>query len=92
MVCAKCKVDIADGSNFCPSCGKKQVASKSSRGRLLGNGQGIAFRRGKTWTASAVVGWHWDETGPSHPVRRRVTRTKDGFKTKAEAQQDTSSN
>lgn len=85
MVCVKCKSEIQDGSNFCPKCGKKQTAAKAQKPRLRGNGQGTAFRRGKSWTAAAVVGWRWDETDPQNPIRRRVTRTRGGFRTKAEA-------
>ena len=84
MVCVKCESEIPEEANFCPSCGKKQTAAKSQKTRLRGNGQSTAFRRGKTWTAAAIVGWRWDETSPKHPIRRRVTRTKGGFRTKAE--------
>ena len=53
-----------------------------SRPKSRGNGQGTAYRRGKTWQARIVIGWKI--TGdPPHTVP--IWRTKDGFKTKKEA-------
>ena len=48
-----------------------------------GNGQGTAFKRGRTWTSCVTVGWILpeDPTKPRKPIRR----TKGGFATKAEA-------
>lgn len=48
-----------------------------------GNGQGTAYRRNGTWTASVVVGWRFPED-PSKP-RVPVKRTKSGFATKRDA-------
>ena len=49
-----------------------------------GNGQGTAYKRGRTWEAQVVVGWKKskkDPTGPLIPDKRR----KGGFPTKAAA-------
>lgn len=48
-----------------------------------GNGQGTAYKRGKTWEACVVVGWKKseDKTKPNIPIKRR----KSGFPTKASA-------
>ena len=46
------------------------------RPKTRGNGQGTAFKRGKTWTAQVVIGWNGGV-----PIKR----TKGGFKTKADA-------
>ncbi len=79
MLCIKCKKEIPDGSSFCNHCGKQQTPKKYVRRR--GNGQGTAFKRGRTWTASAVIGWRWDDQDRRQPVRK----TKGGFSTKSEA-------
>ena len=48
-----------------------------------GNGQGTAFKRGKTWVARVVIGWRI----PDNPknVLIPIYRSKGGFKTKKEA-------
>lgn len=48
--------------------------------RMRGNGQGTAFKRGKTWTAQITL-WTVDENGN----KKRSYRTKGGFKLKKEA-------
>ena len=50
--------------------------------KMRGNGQGTAYKRGRTWTAQVVIGWKPSADG-SHmnPVYRR----KGGFPTKAQA-------
>ena len=49
--------------------------------RVRGNGQGTAYKRGKTWTACITIGWKTTPTGRAQAVRR----TKGGFSTKREA-------
>lgn len=49
--------------------------------KTRGNGQGCAYRRGSSWTAQIVVGWHTGEDGNVWPIKRR----KGGFSTKREA-------
>ena len=83
MICPKCSRTVPDGSLFCNHCGKKLISEKRKSVKVRGNGQGTAFRRGTTWTASVVVGWKLpdDPTKPKVPIRK----TKGGFKTKKEA-------
>ncbi len=85
MICIKCKAELTDGSLYCNYCGKKQEQTRGKSVRRRGNGQGTSVKRGKYWTSVAIVGWRWDNTDPDHPVKRRVTRTKGGFKTKSDA-------
>lgn len=52
--------------------------------KTRGNGQGTAYKRGRTWEAQVVVGWKKskkDPTGPLVPEKRR----KGGFASKKEA-------
>ena len=51
------------------------------RPKVRGNGQGTAYRRGRTWTACITIGWKTTPTGHAQAVRR----TKGGFSTKREA-------
>ena len=51
------------------------------RPKVRGNGQGTAYRRGRTWTACITIGWKTTPTGRAQAVRR----TKGGFSTKREA-------
>ena len=53
------------------------------RKKSRGNGQGSAYKRGASWTASVVVGWRPGSATARHPVP--IKRTKGGFKTKREA-------
>lgn len=48
-----------------------------------GNGQGTAYRRGTTWTASVVVGWRRPSDPSKQPIP--VKRTRAGFQTKRAA-------
>lgn len=54
-----------------------------ARSKSRGNGQGTAYRRGKTWESCVVIGWKTpsDPSKPPVPVKRR----KNGFPTKAAA-------
>ncbi|MGI5977001.1 MAG: tyrosine-type recombinase/integrase [Candidatus Limivicinus sp.] len=78
--CIKCKKTINEDSEFCMFCGAKQniTPRKSTRG----NGQGCAYKRGKTWTAQWVIGY---QVEPENKKSRTKRGTKSGFKTKAEA-------
>jgi integrase len=68
---------VPDGK-FCLQCGAIQKRKTSRRSRA--NGLGTAYKRGKTWTASIVVGWK-----TSDKKRVPVRRSKGGFATKREA-------
>lgn len=78
MECRKCHKEIPEGSAFCNYCGTKQVVAQKKR---RANGDGCAFKRGKTWTAKVILGWWLDDDGVARPQEK----TKGGFKTKAEA-------
>ena len=80
MKCIKCGTDLPEGALYCPFCGKKQTTTVQKQGRSRGNGTGSVYRRGKTWTASATVGFKVVD-GKSVQVRN----TKGGFHTKKEA-------
>ena len=84
--CIKCSKEIPlDSFQFCPYCGAKQtpVEKPGHRAKSRGNGQGSAYKRGSTWTASVTVGWKLpsDPSKPKYPIKR----TKAGFKSKKEA-------
>lgn len=80
MICKKCHKEIPDGSAYCNHCGFKQTRpEKNTKSR--GNGQGTAFRRGKTWTAQWTVGTKITENGKAQAIRK----SKGGFATKRDA-------
>lgn len=83
MICPKCKREVNDDSIFCNYCGKKLVVQKRKAVKVRGNGQGTAFRRGRTWTAQVVIDWRFpsDPSKPKIPIKK----TKGGFPTKAAA-------
>lgn len=84
IICPKCKSEIPSDSVFCNHCGKKLTANqKKASVKIRGNGQGTAFRRGKTWTACVTMAWKLpnDPSKPKKPIRK----TKGGFPTKKEA-------
>lgn len=77
--CIKCRAELPENANFCPSCGKKQTPQKQ-RAPRRGNGTGSVYKRGKTWEAAVVLGYKIVD-GKAVPIRV----TKGGFKTKKEA-------
>ena len=82
MNCRKCHRDIPDASAYCMYCGAKQTASRHRRG----NGQGTAYKRGNTWTASVVIGWKPVPVEEGQPPRNvPVKRSKGGFASKRDA-------
>ena len=92
MNCTKCKKEVLQGSIFCPWCGKKLVTTKKGRAKSRGNGTGTAFRRGSTWTAQVVVRYEdlppFDPENPANAApRKKITRSKGGFKTRDAALQ-----
>lgn len=80
MTCSNCKQRLETPSPYCPNCGKRLDTQKRG-GRTRGNGQGCAFKRGKTWTVIKTVGYRLDSSGKL----QRLTRSKGGFRTKREA-------
>lgn len=84
MNCRKCRKEIPDASAYCLYCGAKQSNEKGRHRR--GNGQGTAYKRGNTWTASVVIGWKAVEVEEGEPPRKvAVKRSKGGFSTKKDA-------
>ena len=77
MICRKCSGEIPDGSAFCNHCGTKQGEPKKGGVKRRGNGQGSAYKRGRTWTLVVTVG------RTAHGTYKRLY--KGGFKTKREA-------
>ena len=79
MGCIRCGAELPDGAVFCPACGRKQT--RDIRRRTRGNGSGTAFRLPNgTWRAVITVGYELE-----NKKKRRITRSKSGFKTKKEA-------
>ncbi len=81
MTCSKCNTENPETNSYCGQCGRKLTPPDYSgrRSKARGNGQGTVYKRGKTYTAVCVVGWRWDMTDPSHPVKVRIRKTKGGF-------------
>ncbi len=76
--CRKCRAPLVEGAVFCHLCGVHQDAQRKVRTRP--NGSGSAYKRGQTWTARVVIGWHTVDS-----KSRPKWRTKGGFRTKREA-------
>ena len=92
MICPKCKADNPAGAIYCNQCGKKLTTTKKSRTKSRGNGTGTAFKRGSTWTAQVVVKYEdlppYDPANPENSrPRKKITRSKSGFKTRDAALQ-----
>ena len=51
MICRKCKQTVPDAP-YCCQCGTQQEIQRKPKRR--GNGQGTAYTRGKSYTASWV--------------------------------------
>ena len=58
------------------------MAEKMGKPKTRGNGQGTAIKRGNTWEARVVVGYHLNAEGTKLVD---IRKTKGGFKTKREA-------
>ena len=77
MICRYCHKTAPDGL-YCIFCGKRQDAQRQAHKR--GNGQGTAYKRGKTWTGVRAGYQYTDDQG-----NHRKRQTKGGFATKKEA-------
>ena len=67
--CKRCHKPV-DGTPYCPWCGTKQSAAEH-KPKTRGNGQGTAYKVGRTWQAEVVIGWRTDAaTGARKRVRR----------------------
>ena len=92
MICTKCKTEVVPGAIFCHQCGRKLITQKKSRTKSRGNGTGTAFKRGSSWTAQVVIGYEdlppFDLDNPENRrPRKKITRSKSGFKTREAALQ-----
>ena len=80
MRCRKCREELPDGSKFCLRCGSKQDVAHNPKNR--GNGQGSVYQLpNKSWIAIKTIGYEVTDDGR----KKRITRSKSGFKTKKEA-------
>lgn len=77
MKCKYCRKDAPDAP-YCCFCGKLQEARRQAHKR--GNGQGTAYKRGKTWTGVRPGYQYTDDEG-----LHRKRQTKGGFSTKKDA-------
>lgn len=77
MTCRYCHKTAPDGL-YCIFCGKRQDVPRQAHKR--GNGQGTAYKRGKTWTGVRAGYQYTDDEG-----NHRKRQTKGGFATKKEA-------
>ena len=77
MICRYCHKTAPDGL-YCIFCGKRQDVPRQAHKR--GNGQGTAYKRGKTWTG-VRAGYQFTDDDGNH----RKRQTKGGFATKKEA-------
>ena len=84
MICRSCHKTAPDGP-YCALCGKPQEIRR--QGHKRGNGQGTAYKRGKTWTGVRAGYQYQDEDG-----NHRKRQTKGGFATKKEALEWASTN
>lgn len=79
MACKRCGSETPENALYCPFCGKPLIDTPR-KGRR-GNGQGNAYKRGKTWTGRRPGYNYIDEDGTQH----RIRPTQGGFATKKEA-------
>ena len=77
MICRYCHKAAPDGL-YCIFCGRRQDVPRQAHKR--GNGQGTAYKRGKTWTG-VRAGYQFTDDEGLH----RKRQTKGGFATKKEA-------
>ena len=77
MICRYCHKAAPDGL-YCIFCGRRQDVPRQAHKR--GNGQGTAYKRGKTWTGVRAGYQYTDDEG-----NHRKRQTKGGFATKKEA-------
>ena len=79
VTCSRCDAELAENWRVCPFCGRPINYTPNKKKR--GNGQGTAFKRGRTWYAQVTDYIYVDDEGKMH----RKYKTKGGFATKREA-------
>lgn len=82
MICRKCHQEAVDAP-FCCLCGAKQEVTPRTPKRR-GNGQGTAYKRGRTWTAQVTLYCYTVKDGDK-TKRIQKYKTKGGFTTKRDA-------
>ena len=91
MTCPRCRKPSPPDASYCPYCGRNlSPSTKKGRTKSRGNGTGTAFKRGSTWTAQVVLKYEdlppFDPANPANQLpRKKITRSKSGFKTRDEA-------
>jgi len=78
MECRKCKTELPEEARFCMKCGVEQEVRRTAKRR--DNGQGCAFKRGSTWTAT-----YTEETYVADGKLHQRRRWKGGFPSKTAA-------
>ncbi len=84
--CRKCGKPLDNEWVVCPWC-STSVAVKPRNVKSRGNGQGTAYKRGKTWTAKVILRYEHIQNEDGTETLKAVPKTKGGFKTKTEALQ-----
>lgn len=86
LVCRKCGKSLDDEWVVCPWCRTSIIRKKSTQRRSHGNGIGTTYKRGATWTAKVIVDWKDIKDENGQVIKKLpVSRTKGGFKTRAQA-------
>ena len=86
MECRRCGKPLEEGWKLCPWCGTSTVV-RTRNVKSRGNGQGTAYKRGKTWTAKIILRYEHIKNEDGSERLKAVPKTKGGFKTKTEALQ-----
>ena len=81
----KCEREFDQAFSFCPYCGTAvSVPERKRNPKARGNGQGTAYKRGRTWTARVTR--YIRITMPDGKEKtERIEKTKGGFPSKTEA-------
>lgn len=80
--CAKCAAPLPDGAIYCPTCGKKQIATTARKALKRANGTGTVYklsgRRKRPWVASrskVIVGYFATKTEALEALERLSGQT-----------------
>lgn len=84
--CRKCGKDLVDEWVACPWCATP-IAARPQSVKVRGNGQGTAYKRGRTWTAKVILRYAHVKKDDGTEIEKAIAKTKGGFKSKTEALQ-----